>query len=96
MMYWHVQRAFKEAVKYKSLQVVEHIIEDLDLDLRHESFKNILHMFLFTCSMAETIQDPDMQEVNRQLVRYLVRGLKKEVDPMNNTNGSTPLHIACD
>lgn len=95
-MYWHVQRAFKEAVKYKSLQVAEHIIEDLDLDLRHDSFKNLLHMFLFTCSMAETVQDLDLQEINRQLVRYIVRGLKKEVDPMNNTNGSTPLHIACD
>ena len=96
MMYWHVQRAFKEAVKYKSLQVVEHIIEDLDLDLRHESFKNLLHMFLFTCSMAETVNDPDMQEVNRQLVRYLVRGMKGEVDSMNSANGSTPLHVACD
>jgi hypothetical protein len=52
-MYWHVQRAFKEAVKYKSLQIVEHVIEDLDLDLRHESFKNLLHMVLFTSSMAE-------------------------------------------
>ena len=53
IMYWHVQRAFKEAVKYKSLQIVEHVIEDLDLDLRHESFKNLLHMVLFTASMAE-------------------------------------------
>ena len=96
MMYWHVQRAFKEAVKHKSLQVVEHIIEDLDLDLRHEGFKNLLHMFLFTCSMAETVNDPDMQEVNRQLVRYLVRGMKGEVDSMNSANGSTPLHVACD
>ena len=30
------------------------------------------------------------------MARYLVPGLKKEVDPMNSTNGSTPLHIACD
>lgn len=65
MMYWHVMRAFKEAIKHKSLQIVEHIIEDLDLDLRHEGFKNLIHMLVFGCSMAETVDDPDLQEVNR-------------------------------
>jgi hypothetical protein len=37
-----------------------------------------------------------MQEINRQLVRYLVRGLKGDVDQMNSSNGSTPMHVACD
>ncbi len=72
MMFWHIQKSFKEAVKHKSLRIIEHIIEDLYLDLNHECFNNILHMFLFTCSMAERYNDPDMQEINRQIVRYLV------------------------
>lgn len=76
--------------------MVEHIIEELALDLRHESFKNLLHMYLFTCSSAETVKDPDMQELNRQMVRYLVRGLRGELDQMNRSNGSTALHVACD
>lgn len=54
MMFWHVQNAFKEALKHKSLMVIEHIIEDLDLDLRHECFGQcLLHKFMFTCQMAE-------------------------------------------
>ena len=37
-----------------------------------------------------------MQEINRQMVRYLVRGMKRDLDQMNNSNGSTALHVACD
>lgn len=71
-MFWHVQRAFKEAVKYKSLRLIEHMIEDLELDLQHECFGNLLHKYIFTCASAEKMKDHDMQEVNRQVVRYLV------------------------
>ena len=65
LMFWHTQRAFKEAIKYKSLLIIEHLIEDLDLDLRHECFGELLHKFLFTCSMAERYKDEDMKEINR-------------------------------
>lgn len=95
MMFWHVQRAFKIAIRNKSLLVIEHIVEDLDLDLTHECFKELFHMFLFTCPMAEQLKDEDMQEVNRQVVRYLTRAARGGIDFMDS-NGSTALQIACD
>jgi len=49
IMYWHVTRAFKIALRHKSLLVIEHLVEDLDLDLTHQSFKDTFHMFLFVC-----------------------------------------------
>ena len=96
-MFWHVQAAFKEALKNKSLLVIEYIIEDLEIDLHHECFgNNLLHKFIHTCSMAERYDDEDMKEVNRQVVRYLVQGYAREVDSMDKLNGSTALHLACE
>lgn len=46
--------------------------------------------------MAERYKDNDMQEINRQVVRYLVKGLNKNIDGMDKLNGSTALHVACD
>lgn len=57
MIFWHVQRAFKLALRNKSMLVIEHIVEDLDLDLSHECFKEVFHMFLYTCTMAEQLKD---------------------------------------
>ena len=66
MMFWHVQNAFKEALKNKSLLCIEYIIEDLYLDLNHECFgHNLLHKFMHTCSMAERYEDEEMKEINR-------------------------------
>ena len=65
MMFWHVQNAFKEAIKHKSLMCIEYMIEDLELDLHHECFGQILHKFIHTCSMAEKYDDEDMKEINR-------------------------------
>lgn len=66
MMFWHVQNAFKEALKFKSLLCIEYMIEDLFLDLNHECFgHNLLHKFMHTCSMAERFEDEDMKEINR-------------------------------
>lgn len=72
MMFWHTQNAFKEALKHKSLKCIEHMIEDLELDLQHECFGPLLHKFMYTCSMAERYNDEDMKEINYQVVRYLV------------------------
>ncbi len=49
MVYWHVTKAFKTALRHKSLKVIEHLVEDLDVDLTHDSFKETFHMFLFVC-----------------------------------------------
>ena len=95
MMYWHVTRAFKIALRHKSLLVIEHLIEDLDLDLTHQSFKETFHMFLFVCQMAENVNDEDMKEVNRQVVRYLAKASQKNMD-QTDSNGSTVLQLACE
>lgn len=38
LMYWHVTKAFKAAVKNRRLDVIEFIINDLELSLNHEAF----------------------------------------------------------
>ncbi len=77
--------------------MIEHLIEDLELDLQHECFGgSLLHKFIFTCSMAERFNDEDMKEVNRQILRYIVTGLDRNLNQMDKTNGSTALHLACE
>ena len=49
MMYWHVQRAFKAAVKERQLNVIEYIIDELQMSLKHEAFDKFLHIFIFNC-----------------------------------------------
>lgn len=52
-------------------------------------------MFLFVCQMAEQMDDEDMKEVNRQVVRYLSKATKKNMNLMDS-NGSTVLQLACE
>ena len=47
LMYWHIQKSFKTAVKISSLMIIEFIIEDLKLDLTHECFKDLGHITIF-------------------------------------------------
>ena len=35
LMYWHVQKGFKAAVKHKKLEIIEFVIEDLDMPLNY-------------------------------------------------------------
>ena len=65
IMFWHVQKAFKEAVKYRSLQIIHYIVEDLEIDLNHTSFNGFFHIFLFSCQKAEREGDEDEIEINR-------------------------------
>jgi len=96
IMFWHVQKAFKEAVKYRSLKIISHIVEDLDIDLKHDSFQGFFHIFLFSCQKAEREKDNDEIEINRQVIRYLALATGPEgIDSMNNS-GETVLHIACE
>jgi len=53
LMFWHVQKAFKEAVKFRHLMLIEYIVEDLDLSLNHETFKGFFHMFMFSAKMDD-------------------------------------------
>jgi len=65
IVFWHVQQVFKISLRNKSLEIIEHLIEDLDVTIDHECFKDVFHMFLYTCVMAEQLKDDDMREVNR-------------------------------
>jgi hypothetical protein len=101
MMFWHVSKCFKAAVKGKKLNMIEFMIEELELPLKHECFQGYFHIFLFQCQEAEMEEDAelkeDAQEVNRQIVRYLAVGYGREnIDQIDKANGSTPLIIACE
>jgi hypothetical protein len=57
LIFWHVQRAFKLAIRNKSMLIIKHLVEDLGLDLSHKCFKEMFHMFLYTCTMVEQLKD---------------------------------------
>ena len=77
--------------------MIDLIIEDLDTPLDHEAFRGYLHGFIFNCQMAEMAKNELGIEINRQIVRYLIKGYGKgNLDQMDKANGSTPLIIACE
>jgi hypothetical protein len=43
---WHVQRAFKEAVRMQHLFIIEHIVEELGMSIDHEAFVGYFHLFI--------------------------------------------------
>jgi len=49
LMFWHIQKAFKEAVKYRSLLIIHYLVEDLAIDFSHSCFDGFFHIFLFSC-----------------------------------------------
>lgn len=97
LMFWHVSKCFKIAMKHKIMPLIEFMIEDLDLPLYHEAFSGMLHLFLFSSQEAEMDNDEDMKDINRQILRYLVYGYgKKHIDHIDKSNGSTPLITCCE
>lgn len=65
IMFWHITKAFKAAVKHKQLLIIEFIVEDLDTPINHEAFEGMLHFFIFQCQEAEQAKDEVQIEVNR-------------------------------
>ena len=65
LMFWHIQKAFKEAVKYKCMPIIHYLIEDVEIDLKHPTFNGFFHLFLFSCQKAERENDEDERELNR-------------------------------
>lgn len=97
LMFWHIQKAFKEAIKFRQLFIVEYIVEELGMQLNHECFWGYFHRVLQTCVDADEEKDEVEQDVNRMIVRYLCTASDKTVlDEMDKTDSSTPLHIACE
>ena len=73
------------------------MIEDCDMPLNHEAFDGLLAFFVFSCQEAEMEKDELQQDINRLLLRYIVKGIGKEsIDPIDKANGSTPLIMACE
>ena len=97
VMYWHVTKALKEAIKKQQLEIIDLIVEDLDTPLDTEAFEGYLHNFMFMCQLAEMQQNELAREINQQILRYLIKGFGKgNVDKMDKVSSSTPLHVACD
>jgi hypothetical protein len=57
--------------------MIEFMIEDLDMPLNHEAFDGLLHIFVFSCQEAEMEKDELQQELNRLILKYLVKGVGK-------------------
>ena len=60
LMFWHIQKAFKEAIKYRQLFIVEYIVDSLDIKLSHECFYGYFHRVLKTCMDADEEKDDGM------------------------------------
>ncbi len=96
-MFWHIQRAFKEAIKHRQLFIVEYIVEELDINLSHDCFFGYFHRVLRTCVDADEAKDEVEQDVNRMIVRYLCAACDGDtINSMDDTDGSTVLHVACE
>lgn len=97
MLYWHITKCLKAAIKNKRMLVVEFIIEDLDMPLNHEAFTGMFHLFIFQCQEAAKKKNELNIEINRQIIRYLCKGYGKgKIDMIDKSNGSTPLILACE
>ena len=59
LMFWHVTKALKAAVKNKQIEVVRYVIEDLQVSLEHEAFVKYIHLYLFGCQEAEMEDQPE-------------------------------------
>mmetsp|Transcript_21383 Transcript_21383/g.20551 ORF Transcript_21383/g.20551 Transcript_21383/m.20551 type:complete len:98 (+) Transcript_21383:75-368(+) len=49
LMFWHIQKAFKAAIKNKHYGVVDFLVNDLLLSTDHEAFQGMIHLFVFNC-----------------------------------------------
>ena len=101
LMYWHVTKSLKAAVKEKHVNIVRFIIDELLLSLDHEAFKGYIHLFLFGCQEAALETDPELRQdahkVNHELLSLLIKGKGQQaVDETDNLNSSTPLIVACE
>ena len=57
LMYWHLTKCFKAALKAKNIKFIEFMIEDCDMPLNHEAFDGLLAFFVFSCQEAEMEKD---------------------------------------
>jgi hypothetical protein len=101
LMYWHVTKSLKAAVKNKHVDVTRYIIDELNLDLDHEAFHKYLHLFLFSCQEVNFLQSEEEKEeasqTFRELLRLLVKGKgPSAIDEVDNVNQSTALMMACE
>lgn len=64
LMFWHVTKALKAAVKNKHVDVTRYIVDEpLYVSLNHEAFEKYLHLFLFGC------QEADMHPTDKERVK---------------------------
>jgi len=101
LMYWHVTKGLKAAVKNKQVEFVAYLIDELQVSLDHEAFDKYLHLFLFGCQEANMLDTTEAcaeaHVENRQLLKLLVKGKGRDkIDELDNVNKSTPLMIACE
>jgi hypothetical protein len=92
LMFWHVTKALKAAVKNKHVDVTRYIVDEpLFVSLNHEAFQKYLHLFLFGCQEAD--MHPTEKErtkahnQNRELLSILAKGKGREaIDEMDNVS----------
>ncbi|CDW81211.1 ankyrin repeat domain protein [Stylonychia lemnae] len=97
LMFWHVTKGLKAAVKNRRINIITYIIDELEMSLQHEAFEKYLHLYLFGCQEAEMENDDVGIEINREILRLLVKGKGKEgIDEVEKVSSSTPLIVACE
>ena len=102
LMFWHVTKALKAAVKNKHADVTRYIVDEpLFVSLNHEAFQKMLHLFLFCCQEAD--MHPTEKErtkahsQNRELLSILAKGKGRDgIDELDNVSSATPLMVACE
>ena len=95
VLFWHVTKAFKKALDLFHKEIVDYILNTLEVDITHESFKFILHYFIKR--WMGLIDKPEEQKHAKDILTLLIdarRGII-EIDEVDVTHSDiTPLQLA--
>ena len=57
ILYWHIVKCFKLAYRERKIEMLQFMIDDLDMPLKHEAFDGFLFIFIYICQGAEEDKD---------------------------------------
>ena len=67
IMFWHITKAFKAALKERSFDVLDFLINDLLLCIDHDAFRGVIHIFLY--NFTEDEFSIELKSILRLLVK---------------------------
>jgi hypothetical protein len=88
LLFWHTSKGFKKALDLFHKEMVDYMLNTLQIDLSHESFKYILHFFINRC--ISFCYDSAQQRYAAEILEMLLKARKGivNVDEIDPTHGN--------